>query len=401
MRHDILIAGAGIVGLATALQLQRQRPDLKIGIIEKEAGLAAHQSSHNSGVIHSGIYYKPNSLRATNCLRGYKLLLEFCQEQGVPFDVCGKLIAAVDNSELEGLERIFQRGKENGLKGLKKISGEKAKEIEPNLECKEAVWVPQAGIVSYAAVASQYARIFEVNGGEIYLKQKVVAIRQGSKQVEVDTDKNNGTTWNAKVFVNCTGLYSDKVAKMLGGKAPAQILPFRGEYYDLVPERQHLVKNLIYPVPNPSFPFLGVHLTRMIEGGIEAGPNAVLAFRREGYSRWDLNIKELSETLVFPGFRKIAAKYWRDGWAEMKRSYFKSHFTKAIQRLVPEISEKDLVPGRSGVRAMACDAEGNLIDDFLIQSNSRIVNVLNAPSPAATASLAIGETIAAKVLEQC
>ncbi len=399
MHYDILIAGGGIVGLATALQLQRQRPGLKVAVLEKESAVALHQSSHNSGVIHSGIYYKPGSLRARNCSRGYELLLHFCRENGIDFDICGKIIVAVEAGEREALDRIYRRGLENGLQGLRKISGEEATAIEPHVRCVEAVQVPQAGIVDFGAVARKYAALFQENGGEIFLGQKVVTVRKTSRQVEIDTER--GKTWNAGIFVNCAGLYSDKVARMTGEKPDLQILPFRGEYYELKPEREHLVRNLIYPVPNPNFPFLGVHFTRMIGGGIEAGPNAVLAFRREGYSRWDFNAKELGETLAFPGFRKIALKYWRDGLAEMQRSYSKTAFVRALQRLIPEIEPDDLHPGRSGVRAMACDRAGNLLDDFLILTQERIVNVCNAPSPAATASLAVGEAVAGKVLEQC
>jgi (S)-2-hydroxyglutarate dehydrogenase len=401
MRHDILIAGGGIVGLATALQLQRQKPDLKIAVLEKEDSVAAHQSSHNSGVIHSGIYYTPGSLRATNCKRGYDLMLQFCKENGLPFEVCGKIIVAVNEAERARLDKIHQRGIENGLGGLRRISASEAREREPNVRCVEALWVPQAGIVDYGAVTRRYADIFQENGGQVFVNQKVVAVRQTNRHVEIDTHKSNGTTWEASVFVNCTGLYSDKITQLSGERPDLQILPFRGEYYDLKPEREHLVRHLIYPVPNPNFPFLGVHFTRMIGGGIEAGPNAVLAFQREGYSRWDLNVKELAETLAFPGFRKIARQYWRDGLAEMQRSYFKLAFVRALQRLVPDIRPDDLVPGRSGVRAMACDRSGNLLDDFLILCQPRIINVCNAPSPAATASLAIGETVAAKILERC
>jgi (S)-2-hydroxyglutarate dehydrogenase len=401
MHFDIIIAGGGIVGLATALQLQRQRPGLKIAVLEKENAVAKHQSSHNSGVIHSGIYYKPGSLRASNCRRGYGLMLQFCRENGVPFEVCGKIIVATEAGELERLDGILRRGTENGLTGLRKISASEAAEIEPHVRCLEALWVPQAGIVDFGLVAQKYAALFQENGGEIFLGQKVVGLRKISRQVEIETDGLQDNTWCAAVFVNCAGLYSDKLARLSGEKPELQILPFRGEYYELKPEREHLVRNLIYPMPNPNFPFLGVHFTRMIGGGIEAGPNAVLAFRREGYSRWDLNIKELGETLAFPGFRKIARKYWRDGLAEMQRSYSKTAFVRALQRLIPEITPDDLHPGRAGVRAMACDRSGNLLDDFLILSQERIVNVCNAPSPAATASLAIGETVAAKVLEQC
>jgi len=394
-RYDILIAGAGIVGLATALQLQRLRPGLRIAILEKEDRVAAHQSSRNSGVIHSGIYYKPGSLRATNCKRGYDLLLRFCSDNGVPFEICGKIIAATIDPERNQLDAIYRRGIENGLTGLRKIGAAEARELEPHVNAVEAVWVPQAGIIDYGAVAHKYAELIIAAGGAIFTGQKVENIRESGKEVVVQTGE---TEFKGDFFVNCTGLYSDKIAILSGERPDLQILPFRGEFYKLKPEREHLVRNLIYPVPNPNFPFLGVHFTRMIQGGIEAGPNAVLAFRREGYSRWDLNFSELSETLAFPGFRKIAGKYWRDGWAEMRRSYSKQFFVRALQRLVPEITAEDVIPGRSGVRAMACDREGNLLDDFLILTRSRIVNVCNAPSPAATASLAVGETVAKRVL---
>jgi L-2-hydroxyglutarate oxidase len=398
MRYDVIIAGGGIVGLATALQAQRQRPGLRIAVLEKESRVAAHQSSHNSGVIHSGIYYRPGSLRATNCKRGYDLLLQFCRENGLPFEVCGKIIVAVEESERAQLDKIYQRGLENGLAGIRKIGPAEARHREPNVRATEAVWVPQAGIVDYGAVAQKYAEIFQANGGEIFTSQKVVAVQARADEVLVQTENQ---ALRARIFANCAGLYSDKIAQLTGEAPGVQILPFRGEYYELKPEAEHLVRHLIYPVPNPAFPFLGVHFTRMIQGGIEAGPNAVLAFRREGYSRFDLNIKELSETLVFPGFRKIARKYWREGWAEMQRSYSKAHFVRALQRLVPAIRPDDVVPGRAGVRAMACDRDGNLLDDFLILERPRIVNVCNAPSPAATASLAIGEAVAEKILAQC
>lgn len=397
MRYDVIISGAGIVGLATALQLQRARPSLRIAVLEKEERVAAHQSSHNSGVIHSGIYYRPGSLRATNCKRGYDLLLQFCRENDVPHEVCGKIIVASEESERGQLDKIYQRGLENGLTGIRKISAAEALDIEPNVRAVEAVWVPQAGIVDYGTVARKYAEVFQANGGEIFVNQKVAAICENAKGVVVEAEN----TWESAVFVNCSGLYSDHIAQLTGEKLDIQILPFRGEYYDLKPASEHLVRNLIYPVPNPNFPFLGVHFTRMIGGGIEAGPNAVLAFRREGYSRWDLNAKELGETLAFPGFRKIARKYWRDGLAEIQRSYSKQHFVRALQRLVPAIRLDDVVPGRAGVRAMACDRAGNLLDDFLILERPRIVNVCNAPSPAATASLAVGENIAQKILERC
>jgi len=402
MRYDVIIAGGGIVGLATALQLQRQRPDFRIAVLEKENRVAAHQSSRNSGVIHSGIYYRPGSLRASNCKRGYDLLLQFCRENGIPHEVCGKIIVASEENERGPLDKIYQRGVENGLVGIKKISAAETREIEPNVRAVEAVWVPQAGIVDYGTVAHKYAEIFQASGGEIHVNQKVVAVNERHAgiviQTESDVSDPHEKHWETSFFVNCSGLYSDHVASLTKEKLAVQIIPFRGEYYELKPESEHLVHNLIYPVPNPNFPFLGVHFTRMIHGGIEAGPNAVLAFRREGYSRWELNVRELSETLLFPGFQKIARKFWREGWAEMKRSYSKAHFVKALQRLVPAIQAKDIIPGRSGVRAMACDRDGNLLDDFLILERPRILHVCNAPSPAATASLAVGETVTEKLL---
>lgn len=392
---DILIAGAGIVGLATALQLQRRRPGLRIALIEKEEKVATHQSSRNSGVIHSGIYYKPGSLRATNCKRGYDLLLQFCRENDVPFDVCGKIIVAVEEAERARIDDIYRRGIENGLSGLRKIDPDEIRATEPHVRALEAVFVPQAGIVDYGVVARRYAELLEAGGAQILTGQKVLQIERRDAGIVVRSEQQE---FHTRFFVNCAGLYSDKIARLSGLDPQVQILPFRGEFYELKPESEHLVRHLVYPVPNPNFPFLGVHFTRMIGGGIEAGPNAVLAFGREAYSRWDLHAQELAEILTFPGFRKIARKYWRDGWTEMQRSWSKGHFVKALQRLVPEISAEDVTPGRSGVRAMACDRDGNLLDDFLILSAPRMIHVCNAPSPAATASLAVGETVAERVL---
>lgn len=398
MQHDVLIIGGGIVGLATALQVQRQRPGLKIVVLEKENTLAAHQSSRNSGVIHSGIYYRPGSLRALNCKRGYQLLLDFCRQYEVPFEVCGKIIAAADDAERAQLDNIYRRGLENGLDGIRKISAAEARAIEPNVNAAEAVWAPQAGIVDYGAVARKYAELLRQGGAEIITGARVERVQARPQGMIVETP---GQNFQARVLVNCAGLYSDKIAQQTGQQLDMQILPFRGEYYELKENARLLVRNLIYPVPNPNFPFLGVHFTRMIHGGIEAGPNAVLAFRREGYTRWQWHAGELAETLAFPGFRRLARRYWREGWLEMQRSFSKAHFLRTLQRLVPDIRSEDLEPGRAGVRAMACSREGQVLDDFIILEKKRVVNVCNAPSPAATASLAIGETIAAKVLAQC
>lgn len=394
-KFDITIIGAGIVGLATALQISRKNPHLRVAVLEKEKSIARHQTGHNSGVIHSGIYYQPGSLRAVNCQRGYRYLLEFCEENEVPYDICGKVIVATKESERPQLDIILGRGLENGMKGIRKISAAEVCEKEPYVRAVEGIWVPQAGIVDYAKVAAKYAELLAKAGGTILTEHRVTDIKILPKEAIIKTDGGDIST---EVMANCAGLYSDKVAKMTGQRLDIQILPFRGEYYELKPEKQYLVNNLIYPVPNPAFPFLGVHYTRMINGGIEAGPNAVLAFGREGYNRFDLNLKELTETLAYPGFRKLALKYWRNGLDELYRSYSKRAFVKALQHLIPEVTEADLQRGGAGVRAMACGRNGELSDDYIIYESRRVVNVCNAPSPAATSSLSIGETVAEKAL---
>lgn len=396
-KYDVLIIGAGIAGLATARQLLRQQPGINLLVLEKEAEVALHQSSRNSGVIHSGIYYRPGSLRAQNCLEGYTMLLNFCQENALPFDICGKIIVATEQSERPQLENIYRRGIANGLEGLRKIGSDEITAIEPHVRAVEAVWVPQAGITNYGLVAKKYAEHIRQAGGEIRTGVHVEKIEVSGNEVVVGSSNWEGIS---RLVITCAGLYSDKIAKDSGVHPAVQILPFRGEFYQLKPEREHLVRNLIYPVPNPNFPFLGVHFTRMIGGGIEAGPNAVLAFRREGYSRWDVHFGELFETLRFPGFRCLARKHWQYGLDEMRRSFSKKYFVHALQRLIPDIRPDDVTPARSGVRAMACTPEGELLDDFLILEKPRIINVCNAPSPAATASLAIGQTVADRALQQ-
>jgi L-2-hydroxyglutarate oxidase len=395
--YDIIVIGAGIVGLATALNIQQQHPGLKLLVLDKEKTLAAHQTGHNSGVIHSGVYYKPGSLKARNCIRGYQLLLDFCRQEEVPFELCGKVIVATDESELPQLETIFDRGQQNGLGQLKKLTKEELHEYEPHVNGIAAIHVPQTGIISYKAVAEKYAEKLRKGGAEIKLGQRVINIRTGRNKTEVITEQES---FSSRLMINCAGLYSDKVAHMTGQSLNLKIIPFRGEYYELVPEKQHLVKSLIYPVPDPNFPFLGVHFTRMIEGGVEAGPNAVLAFCREGYKKSDINISELMESLRWPGFQLVARKYWRTGMGEYYRSFSKAAFTKALQKLMPELREEDLRPGGAGVRAQACDREGGLLDDFLILESPGVVNVCNAPSPAATSSLAIGEHVAGLALRQ-
>ncbi len=395
--NDIVIIGAGIVGLATAWTLKQKNPDLRISIVEKETGIAAHQTGHNSGVIHSGLYYKPGSLKATNCIRGYHMLIEFARNYDIPFELCGKVVVATRQEQVPLMETLYQRGLRNGLRGMKKLTKRELNEYEPHVNGVAGIHVPQTGIIDYSGVAAKMAELFQESGGEIHLGNKVTSIIPKEKYSVVETSEQSIET---TLVVNCAGLYSDKVAAFTEQQMNVKIIPFRGEYYDIVPDKQHLVKNLIYPVPDPNFPFLGVHFTRMIRGGVEAGPNAVLAFRREGYKKLDIDWPELKETLRWPGFQKVAAKYWQTGMGEMYRSFSKAAFTKALQGLIPEIQSSDLIPGGAGVRAQACDRKGGLIDDFLILENKYAINVCNAPSPAATSSLSIGETISERVLKR-
>ena len=391
MEYDVIIVGAGAVGLATALQLKTQNQALKVIVLEKEPVVANHQTGNNSNVIHSGIYYKPGSLKAKNCIHGYNLLVDFCRKHEVPFNLCGKVIVATSEGELPLLKTIYDRGQQNGLQNLKMLTAAQLKEHEPHVAGIAGIYVPQTGIVDYRVVAEKYAEVLQLLGGELRLGEKVNDIRFQNGNVTVVTQKS---TYLGKLMVNCAGLYSDKIAQLSSKKVDVKIIPFRGEYYKLRKEKEYLVKTLIYPVPDPNFPFLGVHFTTMVGGGVECGPNAVLAFAREGYKKSDINLAELGETLAWPGFRKIVSKYWRTGLGEIYRSYSKAAFTKALQKLMPEIREEDLIVGGAGVRAQACDRTGGLLDDFLIVEDKQIINVCNAPSPAATSSLAIGETVA-------
>ena len=397
MQYDIIVVGGGIVGLATALQIQKQRPESTILLLEKESELARHQTGNNSGVIHSGLYYKPGSLKAANCITGYHMLLDFCKENDIPYDLCGKIVVATDEAEKPLLQNLFVRGEQNGLKNLKKLTKEELKDYEPHVNGMEGIFVPQTGIVDYKKVAEKYGELIQKNGGEIKLNEKVIDIKAESDSSTVITEKNEYT---GRIIINCAGLYSDKIARLTVKNLTIKIIPFRGEYFKLKKEKEYLVKNLIYPVPDPNFPFLGVHFTRMVKGGVEAGPNAVLAFKREGYKKSQINLAELGETLAWPGFQKVAVKYWKTGFGEMYRSFSKAAFTKALQKLIPEIQEEDLVEGGAGVRAQACDRDGGLVDDFLILEEKQVINICNAPSPAATSSLAIGETVARLVLKK-
>jgi (S)-2-hydroxyglutarate dehydrogenase len=397
VNYDIIVVGGGIVGLATALKIKNSDPFLKVLLLEKENELAKHQTGNNSGVIHSGLYYKPGSLKAKNCIHGYHLLIDFCKENNVPFELCGKIVVATDEKELPLLENLYVRGQQNGLQNLKKLTKEELLEYEPHVTGMEGIFVPQTGIVDYKKVSQKYGELLLQKDADIKLGEQVIDILTNSSTVVVVTQKQS---YSAKLVVNCAGLYSDKVARMTVKDLNVKIIPFRGEYFKLRKEKEYLVKNLIYPVPDPNFPFLGVHFTRMAKGGVEAGPNAVLAFRREGYKKSDINLSELAETLTWPGFQKVAAKYWRTGFGEMYRSFSKAAFTKALQKLIPEIQESDLVEGGAGVRAQACDREGGLVDDFMILEESHVINVCNAPSPAATSSLAIGETVSELALKR-
>ncbi len=398
MSFDVVIIGGGIVGLATALKSKELNPSLKICLLEKEDGLARHQTGNNSGVIHSGIYYKPGSLKASNCLRGYSHLLDFCRNNEIPYEITGKVIVATRPGELKSLDDLYQRGLSNGLCDIKKLNRDQLAEYEKHVAGIAGLYVPSTGIVDYKNVCRKIAELFvEKYGGVIYTSHEVRGITYDGKLAHIRT---TGNEFSAKLVVNTAGLFSDRVARFTSEKQDLKIIPFRGEYYKLKPEKEYLVKNLIYPVPDPNFPFLGVHFTRMINGGVEAGPNAVFAFKREGYRKTDVSIPDLWDSLSWPGFQKVMLKYTRMGLGEYYRSFNKSAFTRALQRLVPEISSEDLIPGGAGIRAQACDRQGKLIDDFFIAENNRAINVLNAPSPAATASLSIGETIARKVVSR-
>lgn len=393
--YDYIIIGAGIVGLATALNLFKIDPKLKILILEKEGSLGRHQTGNNSGVIHSGIYYRPGSNKAINCKRGYKLLIDFCNENEVNYELCGKLIVATNKIEEKSLNDIYYRGQENGLSNLKILNESEINEYEPYAIGTKAIFVPQAGIIDYNIVLKKYAEILGLFNCEILLNSEVENLIEKSDEVNVLT---NSSEFSTKYLIGCAGLQSDRLARKSENKLNLRIIPFRGEYYKLKKNKEYMVNSLIYPVPDPSFPFLGVHFTKKVNGEVEAGPNAVLAFMREGYKKNSFDIKDFWEIISWPGFQKVAYKYWATGLGEFYRSYNKNAFTRALKKLIPEIEASDLEKGGAGVRAQACDRNGKLLDDFCFKRSNRILHVCNAPSPAATASLAIGEKISKLML---
>ena len=392
--YDFAVVGGGIIGLSTARGLLERCPDAGVLVLEKEGGWARHQTGHNSGVIHSGVYYKPGSLKARFSREGRAALVEFCREHGVAYEICGKVIVATEPQEMPLLRNLYERGLKNGL-AVQKIGPEELGALEPHAAGLAAVRVPEAGIVDFTHVAEALVRVIAKGGGVLRPDTRVEGIRSSGGGVEVGTDRR---TYRAKVLVNCAGLHADRVARLAGVEAGVKIVPFRGEYYDLVPEKRHLIKNLVYPVPNPDFPFLGVHFTRAIGGGVEAGPNAVLGLAREGYAKTDVNLKDLAEVLAYPAFWRLAGRNWRTGAGEILRSLSKKAFVRALRRLLPEIEEGDLVPAPAGVRAQALAKNGALVDDFLIAEGENSIHVLNAPSPAATAALPIGDAVAERAV---
>lgn len=393
---DFVVIGGGIVGLSTAMHLQTIG-DYSVLLIEKENNLAKHQTGNNSGVIHSGIYYRPGSLKALNCSRGRTMLIEFCNLHNIKYNQCGKLIVANSNRQIHYLNNLYERGLENGLSGIEKLTTEEIKEFEPEAFGVAGIYVPQTGIIDYKEVAAVYAKVFMESGGAIRTNTLFQSVKKEPDNLILFTSQGEIKTKN---LVNCGGLYADIIAKKCGVKTGLQIVPFRGEYYKIIKEKEHLVKSLIYPVPDPEFPFLGVHFTKMINGGVEAGPNAVLSFKREGYEKNSFNLEDTYKMLTYPGFWKLALKHFGMGLSETYRSFSKKAFTEALQRLVPAITEDDIVQAGSGVRAQALDSKGTLIDDFRIIKTDRMAHVLNAPSPAATASLSIGERISEIVLSR-
>ncbi len=393
---EVVIIGGGIVGLATALEITRRFPKLGLAVLEKEDRIATHQSSHNSGVIHSGIYYRPGSLKARLCVEGAAAMIEFCEQHGIPHQVCGKLIVATGQNEAARLEQLLERGRQNGVPNIRLIDGPQVRDLEPHCAGIRGLHVPSAAITDYSAVCGKFAELIRNGGGKLLTNNRVTGLRRDAGDVVLET--TNGV-FSAGYVINCAGLYSDFLTRMAGEKANLAIVPFRGEYYELVAERTGLVRGMIYPVPDPELPFLGVHFTRRVHGGVDAGPNAVLALSREGYTPSSISPREVMQMFAFPGFWRMAIKHWRTGVNELRRSLSKQAFLKALQRLVPELQESDLRPGGSGVRAQAVSRDGRLVDDFLFLQGKNMLHVCNVPSPAATASLPIGRVIARMAVE--
>ena len=394
-KFDYVVVGGGIVGLSTAWTVLEKKPSTRIAVVEKEEHWAVHQTGRNSGVLHSGIYYKPGSLKSKLCREGNRRLLEFCNANGIRHETCGKVIVATTESELPLMGNLYQRGLANGL-AVKKLSTGAVTEIEPHVSCLAGIQVPSTGIVDFVRVCQKLVELIEDRGGELHLGTEVRGLRCDNTGAVLETSKGPMT---AGWIINCAGLHSDRVAKLGGARPGARIVPFRGEYYELKPERRFLVKNLIYPVPDPQFPFLGVHFTRMIDGSVHAGPNAVLSLKREGYHRTSFDLRDCLDTMTYGGFWRLASKHARSGLAEIHRSFSKKAFVRSLQRLIPEVQEEDLVPGGAGVRAQAIRPDGTLVDDFMIVTGPNAIHVCNAPSPAATASLEIGRVIAEQIPE--
>ena len=389
-KFDIVVIGAGIVGLSTAMHLTNAFPRFKIAVVEKEAGVARHQSGHNSGVIHSGIYYKPGSLKAKLCVEGAAAMVAFCQEHNLPHKVCGKVIVATNENEAQALPMLLERGVANGLNGLRLLDRGKLLEKEPHCAGVRGLHVPMTGITDYAAVSEKYTELIRAVGGSLITDAEVLGFNRAASEIVIQTKRGD---FSAQYVINCAGLFSDRISRMAGHPQEVMIVPFRGEYYDLVPAKQHLVRGLIYPVPDPRFPFLGVHFTRRVHGGVDAGPNAVLALKREGYRKVDFSLRDSFEEFRFGGFWRMARRNWKHAAGEYYRSLNKAAFVKALQRLLPEVTGPDLVPGGSGVRAMALKSDGTLVDDFQFACADKMLHVYNVPSPAATASLVVGRAI--------
>lgn len=395
---DIIVVGGGIVGLASAYKLNTRFPNKKILVLEKENEVAAHQTGHNSGVIHSGIYYKPGSYKAKNCVDGRRELVQFAADHKIPHDICGKIIVATIQSELDHMHKVFRNGQANDVEGIELIGPDKIREIEPHCVGIEGIWVPCTGIIDFAAVARKYAELIEQKfpGSRVLTNHTVTGFNKHDGETEVITNRGN---FKAKNIITCAGLQSDRITKKEGAETDAAIIGFRGDYFDLSDKGRSKVRNLIYPVPNPQFPFLGVHFTRMIQGGVECGPNAVFVFKREGYGKTDFSLKDTIEAFSFGGTWKFFAKHWRFGVDEYRRAFSKKLFLERLRALIPDLQMDDLVPGRAGVRAMALASEGEMIDDFKIKHHGNALHIINAPSPAATASLAVGAEVAKQAEE--